>query len=410
MRTIPALLVIAPLALISSIAPAHRPPACAPDNAGLTLPAGFCATLFAGQLGVVRHLTALPNGDILAATGGPSGGVYLLRDTNGDGSADVQNRFGPSGGNGITWSGGYLYFATSNQVMRWPWKPGQSQPAGQPELIVTDLPVDGNHTTKSLALGPDGALYVSVGSATNSCQESDRSKGSKGHQPCTELATRAGIWKFSASKQGQRQSDGVLWATGIRNAVALTTDPASGKVYAASHGRDQLGDNWGFSDSLNAELPSEEFFEVHQGTDVGWPYCYYDELQGKKVTAPEYGGDGKMVGKCGEKQAPLIGFPGHWAPMAIAFYTQSLFPPSYRNGAFIAFHGSWNRAPLPQAGYRVVFVPFAGGKPTGKYDTFATLTGKPTGFRPSGLAVGSDGALYIAGDANHQIWRVVPQQ
>ncbi len=410
MRTIFVLLVLVPLAALAPTPGQPPAPACAADNAGLALPDGFCATLFADQLGIVRHLVALPNGDILAAVGGGSGGVLVLRDTNADGKADLIHRFGPTGGNGIAWGGGYLYFATSNEVMRWPWKPGQTEPAGPPESVVTGLPVDGNHTTKSLALGPDGSLFVSVGSATNSCQEVDRTKQSPGHQPCTELDTRAGIWKFSASKHQQRQSDGVRWATGLRNAVALATDPASGKLFAASHGRDQLGENWGFSDSLNAELPAEEFAEIHQGSDIGWPYCYYDQLQGKKVTAPEYGGDGKAVGNCAGKQPPLIGFPGHWGPMAIAFYNRSLFPASYRGGAFIAFHGSWNRAPLAQAGYRIVFVPFADGKPTGKVDTFATLTGKPTGLRPSGLAVGADGALYIGADASHQIWRVVPSR
>ena len=410
MRTTLALLVMAPMALTGSLSPAGPPPACAADNAGLAVPAGFCATAFAEGAGPVRHLVALPNGDVLAAVGGGSGGVLFLRDTNGDGKADVTKRFGPGGGNGITYGNGYLYFATNSQVVRWPWQPGQTEPAAPEESIVEDLPVEGTHTTKSLALGPDGSLFVSIGSASNSCQQLDRGKDSPGFKPCTELKTRAGIWQFSASKPHQHQADGVHWATGIRNAVALTTDTAGGGLFALSHGRDQLGDDWGFNDSLNAELPAEELAEIHEGTDLGWPYCYYDQLQGKKVQAPEYGGDGRKTGQCGEKQQPLAGFPGHWAPMAIAFYHQTLFPESYRGGAFIAFHGSWNRAPLPQAGYRVVFVPFAGGKPSGQYETFASIADHPTGLRASGLAVGPDGALFIAGDANHEIWRVVPRQ
>jgi glucose/arabinose dehydrogenase len=177
----------------------------------------------------------------------------------------------------------------------------------------------------------------------------------------------------------------------------------SGNLYAAPHGRDQLGANWGFSDAQNAELPAEEFMQVKAGDDFGWPYCYYDWQQKKKVLAPEYGGDGKAVGRCSTKKDPLIGFPGHWAPMAIAFYYGNQFPASYREGAFIAFHGSWNRAPLPQQGYRVVFVPFASGHPTGQYTTFATSS-IPTGA--SGVAVGPDGSLYISADANGKIWRV----
>ena len=123
--------------------------------------------------------------------------------------------------------------------------------------------------------------------------------------------------------------------------------------------------NWGFTDAQNAELPAEEFMQVNAGDDFGWPYCYYDWQQAKVVLAPEYGGDGEGIGRCSTKKDPLIGFPGHWAPMAIAFYYGNQFPASYRDGAFIAFHGSWNRAPLPQQGYRVVFVPFADGRPTG---------------------------------------------
>jgi len=125
--------------------------------------------------------------------------------------------------------------------------------------------------------------------------------------------------------------------------------------------------------------------------------------------SPEYGGDGKTIGRCASKKAPLIGFPGHWAPMALTFYEGTQFPASYRGGAFIAFHGSWNRAPLPQEGYRVVFVPFANGKPTGKYFTFATSSKGPTDLRASGVAVGPDGSLYIAADKNGKIWRVKAQ-
>jgi glucose/arabinose dehydrogenase len=397
------------LSAVTLAASPRTPPACAPDNGGLDLPVGFCATVFANQLGPVRHLAALPNGDLVAAVGGAQGGVLVLRDTNGDGRADLIRQSGPAGGNGLLWRDGYLYFATATEVMRWPWRPGQVEPAGTAETIVEGLPNDGNHTTKSLAIGADGALYVSIGSATNSCQKEDRSRGSPGINPCAELATRAGVWRFAANEQHQHQSDGTRWATGLRNAVALAAQPGSGRLFVAVHGRDQLAANWGFSDSVSAEVPAEEFAEIKQGTDLGWPYCYFDPLQGKKVSAPEYGGDGKSVGSCGDKQAPLIGFPGHWGPMAIAFYDRELFPHAYRGGAFLAFHGSWNRAPLPQAGYRIVFVPFADGQVSGQYQTFATATGNPTGLRPSGVAVAPDGALFIGSDGNHKIWRVIPK-
>ena len=172
------------------------------------------------------------------------------------------------------------------------------------------------------------------------------------------------------------------------------------------HGRDQLGDNWGFSAEMNANNPAEELVQVEQGDDFGWPYCYYSNEEQKKVLAPEYGGDGRKVGRCASAKDPLLAFPGHWAPLALAFYNADLFGPKYQGGLFVAFHGSWNRAPLPQAGYRVVFVPFTGGKPSGEYSTFATATSGPTDLRASGLAVAPDGSLYISADQNGKIWKV----
>ena len=168
----------------------------------------------------------------------------------------------------------------------------------------------------------------------------------------------------------------------------------NGTLYAAPHGRDQLGQNWGFSDTQNAELPAEEFMQVNAGDDFGWPYCYYSNDQKKKVLAPEYGGDGQKVGRCTSAKDPVMAFPGHWAPLALAFYGGGRFGPKYKGGLFAAFHGSWTRAPLPQAGYQVVFVPFANRRPSGEYSTFATAKAGPTGLRASGLAVGPDGSIY----------------
>jgi glucose/arabinose dehydrogenase len=171
-----------------------------------------------------------------------------------------------------------------------------------------------------------------------------------------------------------------------------------------------LGDNWGFSDQSNANNPAEELVQIREGDDFGWPYCYYSNDQNKKVLAPEYGGDGQKVGRCSSAKSPLLVFPGHWAPLALAFYEGDRFGPAYKNGLFVAFHGSWNRAPLPQAGFRVVFVPFANGRPTGKYSTFAISRRGPTDLRASGLAVGKDGALYLSDDENQKIWRVTKRQ
>ncbi|HEX2636103.1 MAG TPA: PQQ-dependent sugar dehydrogenase [Gemmatimonadales bacterium] len=400
-----ALLALMPL---GALAPPQRgAPACAPDNGGLTLPQGFCATRIADDVGAVRHLAVSPAGDLYAAVSGRllSDGVVAFRDRDSDGLPDERATFGPSGGNDVVVHAGHLYLALKDRVIRWPLTPGKLEPEGRPETIVSDLPDDGNHTAKTLAFPGGDVMLVKIGSATNSCQQSDRHSRSPGKDPCKELERRAGIWRFDAARAGQTFADGRRWATGLRNAEALTVQPGTGLVWAAVHGRDQLGDNWGFSDEANANNPAEELVQVNEGDDFGWPYCYYSNDAKRKVLAPEYGGDGKKVGRCDKAKDPAIAFPGHWAPMSLAFYTGTQLGPTYEGGLFIAFHGSWNRAPLPQAGFRVVFAPFKDGKPTGNYDTFSSM--KNERFRPVGLAVGKDGALYVSADDNHAIWRIV---
>jgi glucose/arabinose dehydrogenase len=402
-----AALAVLPLAALAPPRGERGAPPCAPDNGGLTLPQGFCATRIADDVGAVRHLAVSPAGDLYAAVSGRllSDGVVAFRDRDGDGMPDERATFGPSGGNDVVVHAGHLYLALKDRVIRWPLTPGKLEPEGRPETIVSDLPDNGNHTEKTLAFPRGDVMLVKIGSATNSCQEADRHARSPGKDPCKELERRAGIWRFDAARAGQTFADGHRWATGLRNAEALTVQPGTGLVWAAVHGRDQLGDNWGFSDEANASNPAEELVQVNEGDDFGWPYCYYSNDAKRKVLAPEYGGDGKKVGRCDQAKDPAIAFPGHWAPMSLAFYTGTQLGPTYEGGLFIAFHGSWNRAPLPQAGFRVVFAPFKDGKPTGDYDTFASMENER--FRPVGLAVGKDGALYVAADDNHAIWRIV---
>jgi glucose/arabinose dehydrogenase len=371
------------------------------------LPEGFCAVVVGTDLGRVRHLAVAPNGDVLAALSGNTGGILVLRDTSGDGRADVHHRVAAPPGSGIALDGTRLFYAPNDRVLRWEWPAGTLEPAGEPAVVVRDLPSGGHGATGIAVEG--GRLFASVGSRTNSCQREDREARSPGIDPCPELPTRAGVWRFDAGGAGQTQSDGAHFATGLRNPMALAIQPGTGDLFAMVHGRDQLGQNWGFSDEDNAEKPAEEFVALHEGSDAGWPYCYYDPDLQKKVLAPEYGGDGREVGRCGQAQDPLIGFPAHWAPNALVFYDAEAFPARYRGGAFIAFHGSWNRAPLPQAGYRVVFVPFKDGKPSGRYETFAMGVEGPTAIRPSGLAVGPDGSLYVGADASGTIWRIMPR-
>lgn len=387
--------------------------ACDADNGGLVLPEGFCATVVASQLGPVRQLAVAPNGDLYAALSGKpgdnTGGILAFRDKDGDGKPDERASFGPGGGNDVKVHNGYVYFALNDGVVRYRLGDGKLEPTGKKETVVSGLPREGGHQAKSLAFGPGEEMYVNIGSKTNSCQRTDRLPASPGHEPCTELEERAGIWRFSAERLGQRFADGRRFATGLRNAMALATEPGTDALFAAVHGRDQLSDNWGFSNEVNANNPAEELVRVESGGDYGWPYCYYSNQYKKKVLAPEYGGDGAKVGRCAAARNPLLSFPGHWGPMAIAFYPGDQFGPKYKGGLFVAFHGSWNRAPLPQAGYRVVFVPFANGRPTGEYSTFAT-EGSPTSLRASGVAVAPDGSLYIAADQNGKIWKVTPAQ
>jgi glucose/arabinose dehydrogenase len=407
-------LALAPLALVVAVPVSPLAPLasskCDTDNGGLVLPEGFCATLVASQLGPVRQMAVRPNGDLYAALSGKpddnTGDVLAFRDRDGDGKPDERASFGPGGGNDVKLHGDYLYFALNDRVVRYRFRDGELKPEGKEEVVVTDLPNDGGHQAKSLAFGAGGAMYVNIGSKTNSCQKTDRLPASPGHDPCTELQRRGGIWRFSADRLNQRFADGVRYATGLRNAMALAIQPGTGTLWAAINGRDQLADNWGFSNEVNANNPAEELVRVQQNGDYGWPYCYYSNQYKKKVLAPEYGGDGRKTGRCDTAKDPIVAFPGHWAPMALAFYTSDVFGPKYQGGLFLAFRGSWNRDPLPQEGYRVVFLPFADGRPSGEYSTFATETTGPTSLRATGVAVGPDGSLYISADQNGKIWKV----
>ncbi len=403
-------------ALPSTNAQAQTAPACAKDNAGLKLPPGFCAVIFAEDVPRARHIAVAPNGDVFVAMrnsrGQRNGGLMSLRDTTGDGRADMRVRFAETGGIGIALRGRYLWFGTDDAILRYSLPEGNLLPHTNVDTIVRDLPT-GGHATKPIALGRGNELYVNIGSRTNSCQQADRQESSPGHDPCTELESRAGVWRFDANKKNQRQTPEGRFATGLRNVNALHFG-ADGHLYGAQHGRDMLGSNWGFSEEQNAEKPSEILVRIHSGDDYGWPYCYYDQDLKSHVMAPEYGGDGRTVGeRCAGIKQPLAAFPGHWGPNALVMYTGTQFPAKYRGGFFIAFHGSWNRAPLPQAGYNVAFVPMNNGV-AGAYEIFADgfadreTVRQPNDaeHRPAGLAVGTDGSLYVADDTGNRIYRI----
>jgi glucose/arabinose dehydrogenase len=406
-------LVLGSTSALAQSSAAQRKAQCARDNAGLTLPAGFCAVLFAENVGRPRHLAVAPNGDVFAAR--RDGGVVVLRDTTRDGKADVIATFwSGASGSGIALASDAVYFAPGDRVIRIPWNPGELKPAGPEETIAMNLPT-GGHGEKGIALGPNNSLFVSFGSRTNSCQPEgqDRTGPVPGVNPCIELEQRAGVWRFDARKTSQTPADGKRWATGLRNPMALSIQPGTGTLYAGVHGRDQLFENWGWPEEEGRENPAEVVFELPEGSDGGWPYCFFDSRRHLMLQNPEYGGDptGTKVGDCNTKLMPAVAFPGHWAPNATVFYGGTQFPARYRGGLFVAFHGSWNRGPRDrpdlQQGYRVTFSPFQNGKAAGTYETFAAPSGEPTSIRPTGLAIGPDGSLYISADAQGKIWKVM---
>ena len=410
---------------------AHKATAsCSGGSTGITLPKGFCATIFADKIGHARQLVVAPEGTVFVNTWSgryygndkPHEGGFLvaLKDTKGAGQADVNVRFGQTfaegghGGTGIALYKHWLYAEVNDRIERYDLKEGETAPAGPAETILSGMPITGDHPMHPFAIDAEGNLFVSMGSATNACEMKNRMPHSLGNDPCTELETRAGIWKYDANKTDQVFSAKERYVSGIRNGEGFDFD-TSGRLFVTQHGRDQLHEDWPelYTTEQGFELPAEEVMIVKDGAWYGWPNCYFDPTQKKLVLAPEYGGDGgKKTGVCDKAEPPLVAFPAHWAPNDLKLYKGAQFPKPYVGGAFIAFHGSWNRAPGPQEGYNVVFQPLADGKPSGNYVVFADgFAGehKEPGralHRPSGVAVGADGALYISDDKAGRIWRV----
>jgi len=392
-----------------------------PDTnySNIKLPNGFSAILVAESLGQGRHIVVNTNGDIYVSLLRlkNKSGIVALRDTNNDGKADIIKYFGTFSGTGIGIYNGYLYFGADTIVVRYKLHPGELLPDPNYEIVAKGFKINYQHGAKSITFDNKGYIYVNVGAPSNACQTPDRTYHTPGSDPCPLLLEFGGIWRFDANKKEQDQiKDGYRYSTGLRNCVALRWNPVANSLYAVQHGRDQLHEFWPetYTEDEGVNLPAEEFFMLKDGMDCGWPYCYYDDSKNQKLLAPEYGGNAKIEGRCKEKEKPIMAFPAHYAPNDLLFYTGGMFPSRYKNGAFIAFHGSWNRAPQEQKGYNVVFVPFNKELPSGNWEVFADgfagvnkiMSPRDAKARPCGLAQGPDGSLYVVEDTQGKIWKI----
>jgi glucose/arabinose dehydrogenase len=361
------------------------------------------------------------NGDVFVISnrGGRGGaaapplrGVVRLRDANRDGKSDTAMRVAGGTGAAILIANNALYAeGGGTSIVRYAFVGNTTELSAHVDTIVSGLPTGGHSTRDFVIRGAD--LFVNVGSQGNVCPGG---RGAPPADPCPELQQRAGIWRFSATRTGQTYTPAARYAAGVRNGTGLVLHPRTNDIYVGQHGRDNLIQWNNNTNEYNAENPGEEFFRVVEGGEYGWPYCYYSHEVKKKVLAPEYGGDGKQEARCAQMQQPVYAFPGHWAPNAAFFYTGSQFPAEYREGVFVAMHGSWNRAPLPQAGFNVTFLPMRDGRATGPHRVFAdgfnervsqATASSPRAHRPTGIAQLPDGSLLVSDDQLGTIFRIV---
>ncbi len=336
----------------------------------LQLPRDLQISVFAAGLGPARLMAVSPSGKIYVSLT-QAGKVVILPDDDGDGTADQVITFaqGLDLPHGLAFYGGYLYVAETGRVIRY--RLAGDQPSGPPEVVVPNLPRGAGHFTRTIGFGPDGKLYVSVGSSCNVCIEND--------------PRRAAIVRYNPDGSGEE-----IYARGLRNAVSFVWRPGTGELWATDMGRDWLGD----------DFPPDELDLVKQGADYGWPYC-----NGNKVPDPDFG----SPQRCAGTEPPMLGFQAHSAPIGLRFCSGCALSGSYQGQLFVAFHGSWNRS-VP-TGYKVVVVPFREGKPTGYHDFIAGwLTGNQAWGRPVDIVFGADGALYISDDRAGAVYRVAPRR
>ncbi|PWC34234.1 PQQ-dependent sugar dehydrogenase [Azospirillum sp. TSO35-2] len=358
-------------------------PAPRPAGQPLRVPRGFTATLFRDKVDNARNLLVLPNGDVLVAQQRP-GSLTLLRDADGDGKAEVALEWASGFDHpfGLAFHDGAVLVGDLTGVWRLPWSEGADRPGERRRITAAGaFGKRGGHNTRTIAVAPDGRhFYVGIGS-----------EGNIGVEP----EPRATIQEFRIDGSGQR-----TFAAGLRNPVGLVFKPGTNDLYTVVNERDGLGD----------QLVPDYLTRVKEGGFYGWPYSYIGshpqpDLAGKRPDLVE------------AALTPNLLFQAHSAPLGLVFGDATRFPMRFRQGAFVALHGSWNRS--KPTGYAVAFVPFDQGRPTGTYETFVTGfrvtadSGAGAGKddsprvwgRPSGLAVARDGSLLIAEDSG-SVWRV----
>ena len=369
---------------------------------------GFAVSRFADGLDHPRWLYVLPNGDVLAAEASTEANpadqkglrgwfmrmlqkrsaamqkspnrIVLLRDADGDGRAETRTIFAQDLKRpfGMTLVGDSLYVANDDSLVRLPYAQGQTRAAGVPEKLL-DLPGGplNHHWTKNVAASPDGAkLFITVGSNSNVAE-----RGMEAERG------RAAIWEYDPATRKAR-----IFASGLRNPNGLAWEPVTGALWTTVNERDEIGD----------DLPPDYMTSVKDGGFYGWPYSYWGGRVDQRVKPQRPDLVARAV-------TPDYALGAHTASLGLAFYTADLFPPAYRGGAFVGQHGSWNRRPL--SGYRVVFIPFAGGRPQQPAQVFLSgfLNAKDQiQGRPVGVAVDRRGGLLVADDAGGVVWRVAP--
>lgn len=341
------------------------------EESRLTLPQGFRVGIFASSLNRPRMMAVSPDGRLFVTETG-AGRVTVLPDADGNGRADshVTYASGLNQPHGIAFHGSYLYIAETDRVIRYPYKAGDSR-APRPEVIVPGIPSGRGHSTRTIAFGQDGKMYLSVGSSCNVCIESN--------------PLRAAIIRYNADGSGRQ-----IFATGLRNSVGLAFRPGTNELWATDNGRDNLGDN----------VPPDEVNIIRQGGFYGWPYAY-----GNRVPDPEFGK--RAPAKVRATIPPKIAIQAHSAPLGLTFYTGDMFPAGYRGDLFVAYHGSWNRS-VP-TGYKVVRFAIDGSN-IGSQQDFITgwrPQGQSAWGRPVGLQVGRKGELYVTDDTGGRVYRVV---